>query len=251
MTNTSTFSTSTALLRLTGRSSNNKPEDFKVGCIINTADYKQNLDGRLVPSEKPLIDGGQEFGYICAKHRPMIVMAIYSDKLMCVPLYTHGGKLGKSPRSNIEPLWVIEKRSLANIPPEVPSSRILLVSSGWSKPSLLYPESRYEVSLASQISTKYKGSYPEIISDDMDRFLDAVEFHASMGSRHKYSDHKKKVTGFWEDVEAAEQKKFAARVNAKFTLAPDSQTAQTTRSTYNLGSAGGSGRGGVSSGSRI
>jgi len=65
-------------------------EVYKTGMIIRAALHEPFLSGATDVADKSRTES--KFGAICTKYRKMIVVALYQDHYVALPLYTHNGK---------------------------------------------------------------------------------------------------------------------------------------------------------------
>jgi len=64
-------------------------EVYKTGMIIRAALHEPFLSGATDVADKSRTES--KFGAICTKYRKMIVVALYQDHYVALPLYTHNG----------------------------------------------------------------------------------------------------------------------------------------------------------------
>lgn len=128
-----------------------------------------------------ILKGWKIFGVpviICAKMRPMIVLAVYRGHLLAAPMSTHGGKgtIYKSPEQQAEAIHLRTPEDTEEWWETVPAERVVNVKNGKREGSVFYPSQVLTVDYNFPIT-----SIGHVECYDVDRFLGLIRTSLDKG----------------------------------------------------------------------
>ena len=142
-------------------STSSKYNDFNLGQIVIVPHLVPSLDSNIAANDQAAV--WSWVGPLCVKRRPAVVVAIYQDRMVVLPMYTHNknGVANKSPSVQELALHLVA----GEIGVETPRDRVLtcdtLPFGNTCGTSIVYATDPYSVSYGWPLGIQYSGRLDE------------------------------------------------------------------------------------------
>lgn len=206
-------------MQFPGRTANNFARDFSLGLIISAPHVVPNLDPEMTEDDTEFLKSDLT-GPICVKFRPMIIIGICPDSLVCLPLMTNGGKYLQNtrPATGAGAMWVCSSLTRHMVPPGTSESRVLTSDAESAKMSVVYTSQPCTISMKYQIG---RARYGCLLPEDLKKLMSCYDFQQKLLRGVPAHEHERKLNERWTDLAAvAAATKLSERMNGLKLSAP-------------------------------